>query len=234
MAMKVESQVNLILIASGGGTDAFAIMDPWEKGWIPEIGNIVLISTHANAGCLEKATSCGVEAVTLVPPSIPLDLKDYQRYGQKLWGVVAKYQAELILLVGCRVVLPLIPGIPMYNIHPADTNLHGGNGMHSLKPHTHVLEAILDQIKRGKKRLDRDRFFTYPTVHEVTAVPDDGPPLLQGSVEIPKELLQEVLEGKCSLHDAAQHLQKLVLPYEWLMLPTSVRRAAAMILNKRE
>lgn len=232
MAMKAKPQVNLMLIASGSGTDAFSIMDAWKKGQIPEVGEIILVSTRADAVCLDKAASCGVESFTLVPPSIPLRDGQHKLAFQAEISTLARgYEVGVIFLVGCVDIVPLIEGVSMYNIHPADPDLYGGDGMYSLKPHESVMAAALDKIRRGKKVLGRDRFFTYPTVHEVTAIPDDGPPLLQGSVEIPGELLYEVLMEKCTLQDAADRLQKLVLPYEWKLLPAAVRMAARRILT---
>lgn len=232
MAMKAKFRVNLMLIASGGGTDANAIMNAWREQWILEVGNIILVSTRAGAGCLEKAKSNQVEAFTLIPPSIPLaNGQDKHRYQNELADLAREHEIGLIFLVGCVVVLPNIGCIPMYNIHPADPDEHGGNKMYGLKVHEHVLSAAVDEIQRGKKGLDLDVIFTYPTVHEVTMVPDDGPPLLQGSVEIPAELLRKLMDGQWSLRDAAEELQKLVLPYEWMMLPTAVRMAAARILT---
>ena len=232
IAMDKKSQVNLMLIASGSGTDAFAIMDAWQKGWIPEVSNIILVSTRAGAKCLEKAAICDVKAVTLVPPSIPFaNGQDESVYREAINSLAREYEIDLVFLVGCVIVLPLL-GIPMYNIHPADPNLHGGNKMYGLRVHEHVLAAIVDEIERWKKSIN-ETIFTHPTVHEVTAMPDGGPPLLQGSVEIPQELVLDVLEKKHSLQSAAEWLQKLVLPYEWIMLPTAVRMAAAKILAAR-
>ncbi len=224
------TQVNLMLIASGSGTDANAIMSAWKQGGIPEVGNIVLVSTHAGAACLEKATNYGVKSITLVPPKLPLkSKKDKNRYCEDLKGVIDENMTHFIFLVGCVVVLPLVPRISMFNIHPADPELHGGDGMYGLRVHEHVLAMAMDEIKRGKKHIFDDPIYTYPTIHEVTAIPDDGDPLLQGSVEIPRTLLMELWHGHCSLKEAAKKLQAVVLPYEWMMLPTAVRMAAAQI-----
>ncbi len=222
---------NLLLIASGKGTDAAAIMEAWKQGMIPEVRNIVLVSTKAGAGCLDKATACGVEAITL-PVSVPLTPSGKMELQLQLLNVCQQHD---IFLVGCNVVLPVIPGIPMYNIHPACPILHGGKGMHGLKVHKHVLRFFLDEIARGKKELFISRFFTYPTVHEVTAKPDDGEFLLQGIVEIPSDLLEMAQRDESSLDESslwsipAGCLQEIVLPNEWMMLPVAVRMAIARI-----
>ena len=225
------NKINLMLIASGSGTDANAIMTAWREGWIPEVGNIVLVSTHAGAGCLEKAEVCGVTAITLVPPNLPLrSNKDKKRYHGDLREVIDENIIHLIFLVGCVVVLPLISGTSMFNIHPADPVAHGGDGMYGLRVHEHVLTMAMDEINRGKRHIYDERLYTYPTIHEVTAIPDDGDYLLQGSVEIPRTILMDLKHGHCSLREAAKKLQEVVLPYEWMMLPAAVRMAAARIL----
>lgn len=228
----MSAAINLMLIASGGGTDADAIMTAWRQGQIPEVGNVILVSTRAGAGCLEKAAKNDVKSIVAIPPSIPLKLpSDKDIYRKQLSDIADEYDTDLIFLVGCIVVLPLI-GIPMHNIHPADTVLHGGDTMHSLAVHEHVLAAAIDEIKRGKRKIGRDRFYTYPTVHEAHEIPDDGPPLLRGSVEIPLPILLGIQSGQYSLKEAAQELQKAVLPYEWMMLPVAVRMAASRILRR--
>ncbi|MDO8566051.1 MAG: formyltransferase family protein [Candidatus Moranbacteria bacterium] len=226
--MSRKSKLNLILIASGRGTDATAIMAAWRNGRIPEVSNIILVSTCAEAECLERAAEHGVKAITLVPPNNPLTSEDMPIYQDALAQVVKEHDADMIFLVGCNVIMPLIMGVPMFNIHPAHTILHGGYRMHGLRPHLHVLAAIQDEISRGMKKLGRDTFFTYPTVHEVTEVVDGGPPLLQVPVEIPEEIIRWYDISKVG---AAELLQKHVLPFEWEMLPKAVSLAAGQILS---
>lgn len=220
--------INLMLIASGSGTDANSIMGAWRKGWLREVDNIVLVSTKPGAGCLDKAKDHEVASFVLKPPSSPLTNENREAYQRELVGAVLIHSSALVFLVGCIVVLPSM-GIPMYNIHPADTEDHGGEKMHGLMVHEHVLAKAIDLVRRGKKSLKNDRFFTYPTVHEVTEIPDGGPPLLRGSVEIPKSILRGVLDQTHTLTEAAAMLQKVVLPYEWQMLPAAVRMAAARL-----
>lgn len=227
--MSRKSKLNLMLIASGSGTDANAIMAAWRNGQIPEVGNIILVSTRAEAGCLQKAADHGVEALTLVPPYSPMNPEEMLAYQAELTRIVKEHKVDFIFLVGCVVILPLIPGVPMYNIHPADTELHGGDHMYGLEPHLHVLAAIKDEIWRGKKKLSRDTFYTYPTVHIVTEAVDGGPALLRVPVEIPEEIIRWHGISKVG---AAELLQKHVLPFEWEMLPKAVSLAAGEILSE--
>ncbi|MGB4834305.1 MAG: formyltransferase family protein [Candidatus Moraniibacteriota bacterium] len=239
MPKRTSGEVNLMVIASGNGTGMFSIMKTHHAGQIPEVGQIVLVSTKPGAGCIEKANDLDYPSVVIEVGSTPFQYTYEKReFLNELSRVAQARQCRLVFLVGCNVIVPFdssiaypICGLPMYNIHPADIDAHGGQGMHGLRVHEHVLEAELDHIRRGKKSLGCDRFFTYPTVHEVTERPDDGPPLLMGAVEIPSTLLQGVLDGTYDIRAAALKLREIVLPYEWLMLPAAVRLAAQRMLN---
>jgi len=227
-----DKKVRLACIASGSGTDFESIAKAWKDGWIPEVEEIVLISTKEGVGCLEKADKLGIKTHVIVPVNKELPLVSPENDATEILKRI-----DLIFLVGCIVRIPilLIRRYPMtrhlsiYNIHPADPHEHGGQDMYGLAVHEHVLNQILDQIKRGMKT-DSDRFYTYPTVHEVTPEYDKGNPLLRGCVEISSDIITELVHGGgMNLEDLSERLQKHVLPYEWQILPTAVRMAAKKI-----
>jgi len=229
-----EKKVRLACIASGSGTDFESIAKAWKAGWIPEVDDVILFSTKEGAGCLEKANKLGIKTHVIIPVNKELPLVNPDNAAAEILRGI-----DLIFLVGCIVRIPilLIRRYPMtrhlsiYNIHPADPHEHGGQGMYGLAVHEHVLSQIRDQIMRGMKS-EEDKFYTYPTVHEVTEEYDKGNPLLRGCVEIPKDIMSQVVHGGgTNLKDVAEQLQKHVLPYEWLMLPTAVRLAARKILE---
>lgn len=217
------NKVNTVLIASGSGTDANAIMEAYRRGFIPEIYLKKLISTKEGVGCLEKAKRFEIE--TLV-----LDRKELgaEGFNRALFSEIKSSGCELVFLVGCIVKIAPMLGVSIYNIHPADIEKFGGKGMYGLAVHEKVLSEVLDLISRDKKSPD-DRFFTYPTVHEVVSKYDSGKPLLVGSVEIPRGVIKNLVYGQVSLQKSAQILQEIVLPYEWTMLPTAVKMAAKKI-----
>ena len=218
------NKVKTVLIASGGGTDAEAIMKAYQQGFIPSIQLEVLISTKESAGCLEKARECGVKRLFFGGCQ--------QEFNRQLQVLVRESGVKLIFLVGCIVKIQPIKGVKIYNIHPADLEDFGGQGMYGLKVHERVLLNVQDLIERGKKKFN-DRFFTYPTVHEAVPDYDSGAPLLRANVEIPRRIISNwLIKKKINLQTAAQELQKQVLPYEWLMLPTAVEMAAKKILEK--
>jgi len=229
-----EKKVRLACIASGSGTDFNSIAQAWKAGWIPEVDEVILFSTKEGAGCLEKADKLGIKTHVIVPVNKELPLVSPDNEASEILREI-----DLIFLVGCIVRIPIlsIRRFPMtrhlaiYNIHPADPKKHGGQGMFGLAVHEHVLNQILDQIKRGMIT-DSDRFYTYPTVHEVTPEYDKGNHLLRGCVEIPQNIIDQLIHGGgMNLEELAEQLQKHVLPYEWQILPCAVRMAARKILE---
>lgn len=219
-----EKGVRLACIASGSGTDFNSIATAWKNGWLPEIAEMVLINTKEGAGCVEKAEKLGIKSKIVSPVKYRLPSEAITETLAEFGGV------DLIFLVGCIVWVPNI-GIPMYNIHPANTHDHGGAGMYGLEVHVHVLLQIIDQIKRGWKRIESDRFYTYPTVHEASTGYDRGTVLLQAGIEVPHKIISGIIDGSLSFKEAAEKLQKYVLPFEWQMLPCAVRLAARKILE---
>lgn len=235
--MKEKSGVKLALVASGSGTDADSIMKAWRAGCIPEVDNILLISTKEGAGCLNKASAIGIATrlVSCKGPSEALNFSIKLRERLDLCGI------NLVFLVGCvhKVIQTRSDDdIATYNIHPADPYQHGGQGMYGLKVHEHVFKEIGDEIARGKKKVS-DKFFTYPTIHRAVGEYDAGDILLQGVVEIPAEIIKGFMDpvgfmdGELSLKEAAKALQKHVLPYEWMILPPAVRMAARRIIERK-
>jgi folate-dependent phosphoribosylglycinamide formyltransferase PurN len=222
-------RINLILIASGSGTDADSIMAAWEIGCIPEINPPLLISTKKGVGCLEKSASRGLRSEVVDYKEFP----DQDHFNSALNSILKSAHTDLVFLVGCIHKVYPVEGVPMYNIHPADPSSHGGDKMYGLAVHQHVLEEVKDLIYRGKKN-SSDNFYTYPTVHEATLDYDGGNMLLRQAVLIPDTLVNNYCRGLAEPKQAAKALQEVVLPYEWLMLPAGVRMAARRILEKRK
>ena len=223
---KIEKmrKVRIALIASGSGTDAYAIMRAYNNGEIPNIDLRLLISTKTGAGCLEKAKECGIPALTISPK----ELGSYGFNHEILYSLINE-SIQMVFLVGCIVKMQIIKGISFYNIHPADTVNYGGIGMYGLEPHKKVLLDIADLISRGRKTI-ADKFYTQPTIHEVTDQYDSGDYFLKLNVEIPNKTIVEFMKNG-NLEKSASELQQHVLQYEWLMLPPAVKLAATKILD---
>ena len=222
-----ERLIKTVLIASGSGTDADAIMKDYARGCIPNVEIVQLISTKEGAGCLAKAEKLGID-------NRVLDRKNFDSlsaYNSALATILTELNVELIFLVGCIIKIYPIVGVKTYNIHPADPHQHGGNGMYGLEVHMRVLLEVVDIINRGKASLN-DKFFTLPTVHEAFMDYDSSESMLaQIHVEIPREIIETYLKND-DLEAAAKALQQHVLPYEWMILPTAVQMAAKKIFDE--
>ena len=196
-------------------------------GCISNINLRALISTKPGAGCIEKAENLGIQHAVVARKSKTLD-----SFNDELRLMLSGLRSELVFLVGCVVKVYPIEGIVIYNIHPADTRKHGGDGMYGLEVHRRVILEIVDQVKRGKVDMG-GRFFTYPTIHEATLEYDSGKTLIQGCIEISSLIISQYMEGNIQIDETASLLQKTVLPYEWIMLPAAVQMAAKKIIDER-
>lgn len=228
----MTKKVNTVLIASGSGTDADSIMKAHASGFIPNINLKALISTKSGTGCLDKAEALGV-------PTQVIDRREFtsiENFNMAVGNFLLEVEAKLLFLVGCIVKIYPMNGISMYNIHPADPDKFGGSGMYGLEVHRRVILDIFDQIERGKAKVG-DRFFTLPTIHEVVMDYDSGETFMQARIEVPTDVIVGLLEeamSKESVDDAALKLQQIVLPNEWMMLPTAVQMAAKKIIDSKE
>ena len=209
-----SSDIRIALFASGSGTDANAILDSQDKGFINDGKVVLLVSTKEDVGCIDVGKRHGVDVAILPKRKLK---KDFSAEAKK---VLLERGIELVFLVGCIHKIPIIPDIPMYNIHPADIEYHGGKGMYGMKVHQSVLDKIKtemeDDIESGI-----NRWFTWITVHEVDDKYHHGEPFMRLAVEVYPESDDEFI------------LQKRVLQYEWMILPTAVNAAIRRIKMKK-
>lgn len=177
--------LKLAVLVSGGGTNLQTIIDSMADGRITNAEISVVISNNRNAFALERAKKNGIPAVCISP-------KDYETrdaFNEALLAKIQSYEADLIVLAGCLVVIPeiMVNAYPnrIINIHPSLIPAFCGTGYYGLKVHEGVLE-------RGAK-------VTGATVHFVDKGTDTGPIILQKAVEVrqgdtPKALQQRVME----------------------------------------
>jgi folate-dependent phosphoribosylglycinamide formyltransferase PurN len=224
----MEKRVNLALIASGGGTDARAIMKAYEDYKIPNVCLKILISTNPQANCLRRAQDLGFKTEVVDRQAL-----GREGFEEKLRFILDRENVKLVFLVGCIVKIPLISGVVFKNIHPADTVLTGGKGMYGLEPHKKVFLDIKKRITEGTASIN-DKFYTHPTVHNVDEEFDTGQSMLRLSIEIPSSVVKLFIKDENSLDTCVGILQQRVLRYEWLMLPLAVEIAAQQILDNRE
>ncbi len=179
-------KLNLIVLASGGGTNLQAIIDNIEAGKL-EAQIKAVISNNSKAGALERARNHNI-------PDIHLSHKQFatpEEFDQKLLSVLKENETDLVILAGyMKMIAPTV--IREYknkiiNIHPALLPAFGGKGMYGIYVHEAVIES-------GVK-------VTGVTVHTVDEVYDHGPILYQKCVPV-------------SSNDTPEILQQRVLPYE--------------------
>jgi phosphoribosylglycinamide formyltransferase-1 len=221
------SGINAGIIASWSGTDANAIMNAYNIGFIPEIADLRLISTKSGAGCLAKAENQKIKSAVIECRN----KEEVPDFNDRLTQYVKVNHIQLIILAGCVWELYPIEGVLMINIHPADTQKHGGRHMYGLKVHERVLTDVMDIIYREIKNPEDD-FETCVTIHEVGFPIDQGPVILKANVKIPRDIVIGLQRGSLSLKDASANLQKHILEYEWILLPAGVRTAARKILDE--
>ncbi len=229
--MKDKKIINLALVASGGGTGANAIMEAWVDGKIPGVNIEFLISTNGCAGCIEKARKHKVKSFV-----VNYEKNNPEKFNQKVKNFMKTWEIDLIFLVGCIVKMPLIEGIPCYNIHPADPQLFGGEGMYGLAPHIKFLQALKKDIDDDDlERLPEWEPYTRPTIHRIIEEYDKGPELLSLKVKIPKDIIDDLTniraDDKDGMKKLAERLQQHVSPHEWRLLPIAVRMAARKLVT---
>jgi phosphoribosylglycinamide formyltransferase-1 len=179
-------KINLIVFASGGGTNLQAIIDNIEAGKLDAQIKAV-ISNNSKAGALERARNHNI-------PAIHLSHKQFatpEEFDQKLLSVLKENETDLVILAGyMKMISPTVIREfknRIINIHPALLPAFGGKGMYGI----HVHEAV---IGSGVK-------VTGVTVHTVDEVYDHGPILYQKCVPVLPD-------------DTPESLQQRILPYE--------------------
>lgn len=126
----------IAIFASGGGTNAEAIMTFFENSTSAEV--VVLLSNRRSAYALERARNHGVPAVSFARETLyntPNEIVD----------ILHRYQVDLIVLAGfmCFVPTEITKGWQgrIVNIHPALLPKFGGQGMYGERVHQAVVEA---------------------------------------------------------------------------------------------
>ena len=177
---------NIVVFASGGGTNLQALMDAARDGRID--GKITLVvSSKADAGAVERAKQAG----------IPVEIassKDFApgNYDEHLAMLCRSAKADLVCLAGFMHKLgpKMLAGYKdrILNVHPALLPSFGGKGYYGMKVHEAVLEA-------GAR-------VSGATVHFVDENYDRGPIVLQQPVPV---LPGDTTETLAARVHAAEH-----------------------------
>jgi phosphoribosylglycinamide formyltransferase 1 len=168
---------NIVLFASGGGSNAEQIMSYFSQNKTAKV--VLVLTNNANAGVLVKAESHNVPTLVFT--------KEELNSGFVLRHLQA-FNPHLIVLAGFLLKFPadIIEAYPhkVINIHPALLPKYGGKGMYGL----HVHRAVLENKEKESGI----------TIHYVDNNYDEGNIIFQQAVAIeeclsPEEVALKVL-----------------------------------------
>ena len=186
--------MRLAVLLSGSGTTLENILQRIEKGELNASVEIV-IGTKESAYGLVRARKRDIPA-EVVNPS---DFGGADDFSRELAGVIDRYNADLVILAGFMFLFTIPERYEgrVMNIHPALIPAFSGKGYYG----HHVHEAVLE---RGVK-------VTGCTVHFVDNVYDNGPIILQKTVEVkdddtPGSLAERVQEAEREAYPEAIRL----------------------------
>ena len=194
---------NIVVLLSGSGSNLQALLDAQAHGELA--GEVVLVvSDRAQAYGLQRALQAGIAAahIPLLAPRGPLR----QQWEQRLAGVVACFEPDLIVLAGFMRVLSasFLERFPerVINQHPALLPDDGGDTV------TTSSGLVIPALRGAHVVADALRFrlpVTGCTIHRVTPRVDDGPILARAEVPI---LPDDTVE---SLHERIKAVERRLI-----------------------
>lgn len=163
-APTAHSNLHIVVLASGEGTNLQAILDRSNNGSLPVTVQAV-ISDRSHTHALTRARSAGVTAET----NLPADNPDREQYDAALIKLIDRYKPRLVVLAG---FMRILSDNFVQHFHSRLLNIHPSllpkyRGLHT---HRRVLEAA-DQ-EHGC------------SVHFVTQTLDGGPVIAQIKVRV--------------------------------------------------
>lgn len=172
--------MNIAVLVSGGGTNLQAIMDRIHDQTLHGVRIVSVISSSHTAYALERARKHNIPSRVISKKEYP----DLDAYDGAMLEALTDSGAELVVLAGFLSLLG--PKVVKHfsnriiNIHPALIPSFCGHGMYGIRPH----EAT---IKKGVK-------ISGATVHFVNEHYDEGPILLQKSIDVLEDDTPESLQ----------------------------------------
>lgn len=155
--------MRLVILLSGSGTTAQALLDAVADGRIP--AEIVAVGADKDCAGLERARSAGVEPFLVAPSSYP----DRPSWNRALQAAVAEREPDLVILAGFMRILDagFVAAFAdrLINTHPA------------LLPSFPGAHGVRDALAHGVK-------ITGASVIEVDAGVDTGRILAQVAVDV--------------------------------------------------
>ena len=193
---ETSSKLRIAVLLSGSGTSLENLFEHIDAGLSAEV--VCVLSSKKNAYGLTRAENRGIAAFA-VPRR---DHADVGTFNDALHEVLDRTQPDLICLLGFLSPFELRGRYEgrVLNVHPALIPAFSGQGFYG----HHVHEAVL---KKGVK-------LTGATVHFVSEGYDEGPILLQDTVDVRDDDTPDLL---------AERVQAL----ERSLLPEAIRLIAA-------
>lgn len=187
----------LIILASGGGTDAQSIIDYHAKLEKPSWEIAEIITNNPGAGVIARAEEAGIPHQVLPLKGVALD--------EALRKAFDAIEPDLVVLAGwLKMIGPKVLakyGGQIINIHPGP--LPATAGLYGLGVHKKVLELELKE--------------TAINVHFVDADYDTGQPIVTYPITV-----LTIASIMMDHEEAAKALQRYVLGYEHKLLPLIV------------
>lgn len=176
MSQRLASPLRLVVLISGNGSNLQAIIDDIANNSLPA-QIVAVISNKADAYGLERAKKAGIKQHILSHTEYP----DREQYDLALKDLIDSFQPDLIILAGFMRILSnkFVEHYlnKMMNIHPSLLPKYKG-----LNTHQRVIDA-------GEKKHGC-------SVHFVTPELDDGPVILQATVDIEDNDTEETLAAR--------------------------------------
>ena len=173
-----QTKKRLAIFASGGGSNAEAIIQHFAQSTVAEV--VLILTNKKEAKVLQRAANHNVPS--LVVSKAQLNDQAY------FLSALAKYKPDLIVLAGFLLLIPsyLVEAFPkaIINIHPALLPKYGGKGMYGHRVH----QAVFDNYEKTSG----------PTIHYVNSQYDEGQILFQAEAvllptDTPDIIAQKVL-----------------------------------------
>lgn len=183
------------VLISGSGRTLRNLLDVIERGELDAEVVCVASSRRGVAG-LDITRSAGIPAYIITGKQHP----GPERYSRAMYDVLEPHAPDLLIMAGFLRHLSVFPGWDgrILNIHPAllpeAASYAAGKGMYGDKVHQAVI--------------DRGDAISGVTVHVVTNIYDDGPPLMRSEVPVLPDDTMTSLAGRvfaeeCTLYPEA-------------------------------
>lgn len=187
-----DQPLKIAILASGGGTNAQAIIDSIAAGKL-NASVSVIISNNPEAGVLSRARAAGIPALALDHREFPERIE----HDRAIMAALSEHACEYIILAGYMRLLSHVFfecwQNRILNIHPA------------LLPSFPGISGIRDAMAYGVK-------LTGPTVHFVIEKMDAGPIIIQGAMPVARGCSEEELAA--GIHEIEHRIYPQAI--QWL------------------